>query len=90
MAAFVELLPFAVALALLAPAAASGCEPGATRPDVDAGVVYVDQDGACDPECGPYTIWIYAESNGIPGLQRADDRRDDTCGGAIEADTVVF
>lgn len=34
--------------------------------------------------------WIYQESNGIYGLQRSDDMVDDTCGGLIPADTIVY
>lgn len=33
---------------------------------------------------------FYAETNQIPGLQRGDDIRDDTCHGAIAPDTWVF
>jgi len=34
--------------------------------------------------------WIYQESNGIPGLQRGDSIRDDTCHRMIPPDTVIF
>lgn len=39
-----------------------------------------------------YTVefWIYAESNGIPGWQRGDENKDDTCHGMIKPDTVIF
>lgn len=33
---------------------------------------------------------LYFEANGIPGLQRADPRRDDTCHAMIEADSLLF
>jgi hypothetical protein len=34
--------------------------------------------------------WVYRESNGMPGLQRSDDVRDDTCGGAYASDSLVY
>ena len=56
---------------------------------LDTGLVpreYVDND-LCQPEC-IFSIWFYEESNGIPGLQRGDEVKDDTCHGMIEADTI--
>lgn len=52
---------------------------------------YVDND-LCqtdlENQCG-FSIWIYEESNGRAGLQRADDfYADELCGGA--GDTIVF
>lgn len=87
-------------LALVAPAAAEGCVPSATEPDVCwqlvgvcasgdiAGLLYVDVDRCWQDEC--LSLWIYAESNGMAGLQRADEVVDDTCGGPIPADRMVF
>ncbi|HUR70234.1 MAG TPA: hypothetical protein VM370_13400 [Candidatus Thermoplasmatota archaeon] len=43
----------------------------------------------CDPECIGY-LYVYEESNGIEGLQRQDEVHDDTCGGAIPGDRIVF
>ena len=40
----------------------------------------------CQPDC-LFSIWLYQESNGIPGLQRGDEVVDNTCHGMIEADT---
>jgi hypothetical protein len=37
-----------------------------------------------------FSVWIYQESNGIDGLQRGDEMKDDTCGGEIEMDTLPF
>jgi hypothetical protein len=34
--------------------------------------------------------YVYEESNGIGGLQREDEYVDDTCGGIIRGDTIVF
>lgn len=33
---------------------------------------------------------MYAESNGISGLQRADSTHNDTCHGQINPDTLMF
>lgn len=59
---------------------------------------FADKPDTCDTICPlllvPYgvfcTMWIYQESNGIAGLQRSDEVHDDTCGGMIEADTIVY
>lgn len=50
---------------------------------------YVDND-TCQPGCGLFSLWVYQESNGHPGLQRGDEVYDDTCHGMVEADTIVF
>jgi hypothetical protein len=86
-------LSLLVALAFALPAGAGHCEAySTTQPDVDvAGVYYVDED--CLDGCSVeilFSIWIYEESNGIPGLQRGDEHTDDTCHGMIEADRVAF
>lgn len=39
-------------------------------------------------ECGG--IWVYQESNGIPGLQREDEVEDNTCHGSIRGDTIIL
>ena len=77
------------------PAIGAGCEPTSSNPEIttpgcgvsDDACFYVDND-LCQP-C-MFSIWIYQESNGIPGLQRGDEVVDDTCGGAIQSDTIVF
>lgn len=43
----------------------------------------------CHPTCLP-EFWVYEESNGIEGWQRADEQHDDTCGGQIPGDTILF
>lgn len=66
-----------------------------TTPNVGCGMYnyegtypyYVDED-CCDPCLS--SIWVYDESNGIPGLQRGDEVHDDTCHGMIIPDTIVF
>ena len=60
-----------------------------SHPEIDLGDsmgYYIDND-LCQPEC-LFSIWIYNESNGIPGLQRGDEVVDDTCHGMIESDTL--
>lgn len=39
-----------------------------------------------ETNCIPGPLGPYAETNGIPGLQRRDHERDDTCHGMIPAD----
>ena len=87
---FTTLLTLA-ALSLAIPAGADHCtEPSTSDPEVDAGGYYVDYDcPTVDDLCG-YSIWIYEESNFIPGLQREDTVKDDTCHGMISGDTVIF
>ena len=43
----------------------------------------------CQPSC-VFSIWVYEESNGLPGLQRADDIAVDTCHDMFLPDTLVF
>lgn len=87
-----------IALAALAlPAGADECVPTAsdalTLEAPDATYYLVVDNEMCQPGC-LFSTWIlqYEETNGIEGLQRADLRHDDTCGGMIEADeaTVLF
>lgn len=91
------ILLFLASTLLLAPllANATGCEMTTSRPEVDTtatpvGRFYIDND-PCQP-CGIIlSPWIYEESNGIEGLQRADEVMDDTCGGrAGPGDTIIF
>lgn len=89
----------ALALALVAvPAAAEECVPTTSDPEFDSADLggtgvglpahgpryYVDND-PCQPQC-LFSTWAYEESNGIDGLQRGDEVKDDTCGGMIESD----
>lgn len=96
------LVPFALVLAL-AGASAEGCTPTTTRATFTVhaygGIGYYAYDACLDDspraqeECmywGAWAVWIYQESNGIAGLQRDDEMRDDTCGGMIQGDTVIF
>lgn len=78
------------ALALAIPAAAVSCTM-TTSEDAIAlpGDLYVVND-ACQPDC-LLSVIVYEETNGVEGLQRADQRRDDTCDGrAGNADERVF
>lgn len=77
------LLVLALVLAVPVHAGAQLCSPTTSRDAVAAGGFYV----APDPV---HVAWIYQESNGIAGLQRADAGRDDTCQGAIRPDRLVF
>lgn len=100
MKTFVPILALAFAL-IAVPANAAECVPTTSEPEIDstrdlslglqmpdeAPRFYVDND-MCQPCHG--TIWIYQESNGIDGLQRNDEFHDDTCGGAIQSDTIIF
>lgn len=92
-----------LALPIIAPALAAGCEPTTSRTDVDTGLgidaaprYYFVRDPCLDnsDHCVSWGAtgipWLYQESNGIDGLQRADDIRDDTCGGQIAGDTLRF
>lgn len=85
------------------PAAAEECVPSTSNAYyapphyVDFSCEAADPD-TCDVICPlllvPYgffcTMWIYQESNDLAGLQRGDEVHDDTCGGMIEADTIVY
>lgn len=86
-------LPLTIALAaFLATFPAAGADHCATwstsNPEADTttmgGPYYVDLDGIAEG------IWIYEESNGLPGLQRGDEMKDDTCHGSIESDTIIL
>lgn len=46
--------------------------------------------GPCLVESGLWYMWVYEESNGIPGLQRQDEMQDDTCGGVIPGDRILY
>lgn len=37
-----------------------------------------------------FSVWIYQESNGVDGLQRIDEVKDDSCGGEYEGDSLAF
>jgi predicted nucleotide-binding protein (sugar kinase/HSP70/actin superfamily) len=84
---FYAALAALVAVAMAFPAAAEECY-NTSAPEVDAGGYYVDND-ACFPDTCTYSIWIYQESNDIPGLQRGDEVVDDT-NGCIDSDTIIF
>lgn len=62
------------------------CTPSTSAPEVDAAGYYVDNDQGSDP----WSIWVYQESNGQPGLQRRDEVADDTCGHPELGDTIIF
>lgn len=87
------LVALLVALAVAMPGGAEHCTTWSTsEPEVDISAVsdvtyiaYVDND-LCQPEC-IFSVWLYCESNGIEGLQRGDEVRDDTCHGMIESDS---
>ncbi len=93
------LIAILLPLAFLAPTAAEACQPTTSTAHAEVAGVYVFVGCLSDEwddqmECqwfGPWgTTWIYQESNGIPGLQRNDDFHDDTCGGQITADTILY
>lgn len=44
----------------------------------------------CYFESAGYFAWVYEESNQFPGLQRQDIVVDDTCGGRIQGDQIVY
>lgn len=94
-------LTLALALALALPATAQHCASWDTMNAITVDKYYVIEDcwlapfiGAHGPWCqndGPFMgLWIYEESNGIPGLQRGDEWHDGTCHGMIEPDRIVF
>lgn len=85
---FTTLLTLA-ALSIAVPAGmADHCETWTTsEPEVTQAPYYVDND-LCQIEC-LFSIWVYEETNNIPGLQRADEFHDDTCHGQIEGDTII-
>lgn len=64
-------------------------------PEVDTtqvgGSNYVDVDSELMPDPFLVSIWIYEETNGVAGLQRADTSVDTTCAGHLGVgDTIVF
>ena len=80
------------ALAAVAPADALDPRCTTSDPDIDTRETtgrdqprfYVDLDGTD-------AVWIYEETNGIPGLQRGDSMKDDTFGGLCYApDDIVL
>lgn len=86
------------ASALLLPSAVAGhCTTWSTSVTDDTQIVvefpadavfrYLVMD-KCAPDC-LFSVWVYPEANGIAGLQRGDEMRDDTCHGMIEADVLV-
>lgn len=93
------LLVLAALIALTAPATAMHCSGWSTSAaDVAAGGYYVADDCFLS-WCTLFgltgvhvtgTLWVYEESNGIPGLQRGDEIVDDTCHDQILADTIIF
>lgn len=98
-------LAVALALALALPAEAWHCTTyGTSTPELTidgsaAGAPTLYVDAVCGilgfatnhvVGCGDGAIWIYEESNGIPGQQRADEAVDDTCHGLFQGDTIVF
>ena len=92
------LLALVFAVALVPPAGAEGCVPGTSTSSAEMTVIelpgcnntvcYVVVDHDASGCMG--AVWVYPESNGVPGLQRADECRDDTCGGMTEADTYLL
>lgn len=83
----------ALVLFLAAGGAASHnyCEMTTSTPEADTGPgparFYIDNDPCAG--CN-FSLWIYMESNGVDGLQRGDDTKDDTCGGEYPSDTIIF
>ena len=90
------------ALAMLVPAhAADVCyttsTPTATVPDSTGalgGDLYVNNDLCQTDPVSPcvYSIWIYQETNGLPGEQRGDEVQNDVadCTDGTTADTDIF
>lgn len=76
-----------VLLILSIPSTLAEC-PSVESPTAEVSGVYVELD-QCQPTC-LISLWIYQESNGIPGLQRADAIRDDTCGGILQPDVLLI
>lgn len=86
---------FAILLALVilsgAARAQETCEhePTATI-ESPAGTYYVDVDDCTlDGSC-LFSIWIYQESNGIPGLQHCPEEGIPECECGTESDTILF
>ena len=85
------LLATALVVALAFTANAEHCTTWTTSaPEIDTTIVggsYYVENNRCDELCD---IWIYEESNGLPGLQREDEVVDDTCHGLVDGDAIVF
>jgi hypothetical protein len=94
-----EILLFC-AMLILPTSLADDCAMTTQSPDVDtdplglgAGPRFYVEDGT--EQCAftglcLFSIWIYEGTNGVDGLQRQDEVRDDTCGGRFVGDTVRF
>ena len=78
-------------LALLAPATAEHCATWSTSDaTLDTGVAEGTPRAYVAYVEFPFSIYVYAESNGIDGLQRGDEVVDNTCHGMIPADEIYF
>lgn len=75
--------------AAIDPEALVGSDPLGAIDPLFGGYGDDDEDGSDDGPC-VYSIWIYYETNGIPGLQRLDWVVDDTCHGMISGDSWVW
>lgn len=86
----IALAAFALVVTLTIPATAGHCTTWTTfEPEYDiAGRYYIHDDCPCAVEVF-FSIWVYEESNGYPGLQRGDEIVDTTCHGMIPADRIV-
>lgn len=98
-------IPLFLASSLAATAVGSECVPTTTDANVDTGETgfgrfYVAV-WRCPPHCDIVSCllgncgsdaeaWVYQEANFIDGLQRQDATWDDTCGGQIEPDLLIF
>jgi hypothetical protein len=90
------------ALAILVPAQATApcyttSTPTATIPDAAnqlGGDLYVNNDLCQTDPVNPclFSIWIYQETNGLPGEQRGDEVQNDVanCTDGTQADTDIF
>ena len=96
MRAFVALV---VLLAFALPVEADHCAAWSTSvADADTGLApgaprFYVVDLVCSIMYCPgttFSIWVYEESNGIDGLQRADEVHDDTCHGSIAGDKIIL
>jgi hypothetical protein len=83
-------LAFVSSIMLLTTASAGGncttTEPTLTL-ETHAGTYYVQND-LCQPGC-LFSVWVYEESNGEPGLQRGDALCNDD-GTCCDSDTIWF
>ncbi len=79
----------AIALFTLAfPTSVAACYTTST-PAAAVGNHYVVID-SCPPNCG--SVYLYKETNNLPGLQRGDLVKSDVaaCAGAFNSDEIVF